>query len=186
MAKPFIAARIPQTVADKLDERVKDSGQGKTDIIINALAQYLGCSIEVPEETQAVDRLIAVEKELTKLQNRVRALEKPIEKDPDLEIPGQRVLSFEASNIDNIVDNKTENTETRAETIKEATDISSDNNLLTHNQMAELTGMKFETVKSRHRKLIPIEWEGKQYNPIRDGKRQKWQIVNSVLSNIDN
>lgn len=77
MPKPFIAARIPQTVADKLEERAKDSGHGKTDIIINALAQYLGCSIDVPEETRAVDRLVTVEKELTELRNRIEVLERP-------------------------------------------------------------------------------------------------------------
>ena len=127
MAKPFIAARIPQKLADKLDERVEELGQGKTDIIVNALAQYLGCSIDVPEETRAVDRLVTVEKELTELQDRVRALEKPTEKAQNPEVSGQQVISFEPSSVDNAVDNQTEN-DKFAESKESRPDISVDNN----------------------------------------------------------
>jgi hypothetical protein len=186
MAKPFIAARIPHVIENKLNERVQASGLSKTEIIVIALAEYLGCSIDVPEETQAVDRLVAVEKKLAELQKLVRALEKPTEKTPPPEIEGQRVLSFEPLNIDNTVDNQTENTETTAEIIREVSDISSDNNLLTHKQMAELSGMKLETVKSRYRREWTIEWQEKQYIPVRKDKLPRWQLVNNALSKADN
>lgn len=178
MAKPFIAARVPQKIEDKLNERVQETGLGKTEIIVSALAEYLGCSIEVPEETRAIDRLVAVERELTELQNRVRALEKPIEKTPGATIPGQQVLPFEDSSVDNTVDNQTENTETTAEIIKKVSDTSFDNNLLTNRQISELTEMKFESVRSRHKKSTPIEWQRKRYIPVKEGKFQKWQLDN--------
>jgi hypothetical protein len=76
MAKPFIAARVPQKIEDKLNERVQETGLGKTEIIVNALAEYLRCSIDVPEETRAIDRLVAAEKELAELKSRISALEK--------------------------------------------------------------------------------------------------------------
>lgn len=186
MAKPFIAARIPQIIADKLDERVKESGQGKTDIIVNALAEYLGCSIDIPEETRAVDRLVAVEKELAELNIRVGALEKPIEKAPNQKVPGQQILPFETPSIDKTTDNQTENAETTAEVIEKSSDTNVNNDLLTHQQMTGLTGMKFETVRSRHKKSTPIEWQEKQYIPVRNGKLPRWQLVNRSLSVFDN
>lgn len=179
MPKPFIAARIPQVIEDKLNDRVQESGLGKTEIIVNALAKYLGCSIDVPEETHAVDRLVAVEKELTELKSRVEALEKPIEKALDPRILGQQVLSFEPSSIDNTFDNQTENIDTKTETIEKVSDTTLDNNLLTNRQISELTGMKLEAVRSRHKKSTPIEWQGTRYIPIKEGKSQKWQLVNS-------
>jgi methyl-accepting chemotaxis protein len=182
MAKPFIAARVPQKIEDKLIERVQETGLGKTEIIVNALAQYLGCSIDVPEETRAVDRLVAVEKELAELQNRVRALEKPTEKTPSPEIEGQRVLSFETLSIDNTIDNQTKNTETMAKIVEEVSDTQTDNSLLTHKQMAALSEIKYETVKGRYRKGLVIEWQGKQYNPVKDGKSPRWQTNIKALS----
>jgi hypothetical protein len=186
MAKPFIAARIPQKIEDKLNEHIQKIGLGKTEVIVKALAEYLGCSIDVPEETQAVDRLVAVEKKLVELQERVRALEKPTEKTSAPQIEGQRVLSFEPLNIDNTVDNQTENTETTAEVIEKINDTGSDNSLLTNRQMTDLTGMKLESVRSRHKKSTSIEWQDKRYIPIKEGKYHKWQIVNDLLSSSDN
>jgi hypothetical protein len=179
MAKPFIAARVPQKIEDKLNERIQETGLGKTEIIVKALAEYLGCSIDVPEETRAVDRLIAVEKELAELQKRVGVLEKPIEKAPDPKIPGQQVISFEPFRINNAVDNQIENAETTDEVIEEINDTDSDNSLLTNRQMTDLTGMKFESVRSRHKKSTSIEWQDKRYIPIKEGKYHKWQLVNS-------
>lgn len=187
MPKPFIAARIPQVLADKLDERTKDSEHGKTGIIINALAQYLGCSIDIPEKTRAVDRLVAVEKELTELRNRITALEKPsnpaIQKelllDNDTVNKSDKGLQIKKSSKQEIAQNNDNNTDKKAENTNKTdgpSNINLDNDQLTNKQISELTGFKFETVRTRHRKSIPIEWEGEQYNPVKEGNRQKWQI----------
>jgi hypothetical protein len=96
------------------------------------------------------------------------------------------VLSFEPLNIDNTVDNQTENTETTAEVIEKINDTGSDNSLLTNRQMTDLTGMKLESVRSRHKKSTSIEWQDKRYIPIKEGKYHKWQIVNDLLSSSDN
>jgi hypothetical protein len=190
MAKPFIAARVPQVIEDKLNDRVQESGLGKTEIIVNALAEYLGCSIDVPEDSRAIDRLVGVEEELTKLRNRIIALEKSsnpaiqkellldnnIVNEADITLKPEKSSKQEiVQNNDNITDKKSENTNRT----DGPSDISSDNKSLTHHEMSELTEMSFETVRGRYKKSTPIEWEGKQYNPVREGKRQKWQILDN-------
>ena len=179
MAKPFIAARVPQKIEDKLNERVQETGLGKTEIIVNALAEYLGCSIDIPNETKAVDRLVTVEKELAELQNRVTALEKPIEKTLDTKNPGQQVIAFEPPSVDNTFDNQTENTETTAEIIKEVSDTSFDNNLLTNRQISELTEMHIKAVGSRYRRAQPIEWQNRRYIPVMNSNPNKWKLDNT-------
>jgi hypothetical protein len=179
MAKPFIAARVPQKIEDKLNERVQETGLGKTEIIVNALAEYLGCSIDVPEETRAVDRLVTVEKELTELQNRVRALEKLTEKTTPPEIEGQRVLLFEPLSVDNTVDNQTESAEITTESIKEVSNKKPDNDLLTNRQISELTERHIKAVGSRHRRAQPIEWQNRRYIPVMNSNPNKWKLDNT-------
>jgi hypothetical protein len=108
MAKPFIAARIPQIVEDRLNERSQESGLGKTEIIVNALAEYLGCVIDAPQETHAIDRLIAVEEELREIKSRLEVLEKPIKEAPIPQIPGQGIIPFDAYKSDNVSDKQSE------------------------------------------------------------------------------
>jgi hypothetical protein len=116
MTKPFIAARIPQAVEDKLNEYSVQHRMGKTEILINALAQYLGCSIDAPIETKAIDRLIELEK-------RVALLEKgsgpPVQKhlfdndaviNSDNKKNAQKQSDFKSDeNLDNKIDDGTEN-----------------------------------------------------------------------------
>jgi hypothetical protein len=190
MAKPFIAARVPQRIEDKLNERVQETKLGKTEIIVNALAVYLGCSIDVPEETHAVDRLVAVEKELSELKNRIAVLEKSsnpaIQKelllDNNIVNEADKTLKPKKSSKQEIVQNNDNSTDKKAENTNRAggsSDINSDNKSLTHHEMSGLTGISFETVRGRYKKSTPIEWDGKQYNPIREEKRQKWQTLDN-------
>ena len=51
MASPFFSGRIPQELYDRLDQHVKESGEGKTQILINALSQYLGIEISTPKSS---------------------------------------------------------------------------------------------------------------------------------------
>ncbi|MEG4286338.1 hypothetical protein QUB68_24725 [Microcoleus sp. A006_D1] len=48
MATVFIGARIPPTLYDKLSEYVNRVGATKSEILIAALAQYLGATEDLP------------------------------------------------------------------------------------------------------------------------------------------
>ena len=114
MTKPFIAARIPQNIGDHLEAHCKKEGVGKTDVIINALAQYLGCSIENPIETNAVDRLTTLERKVAELEKAIQTNSKEEEEKSenisDNESDKKRVtqLSLDEAPSDNITDNETE------------------------------------------------------------------------------
>ena len=48
MAKSQIAVRIPRSLLEKLNSYVDSTGTTKTEVIVGALAQYLGCAETVP------------------------------------------------------------------------------------------------------------------------------------------
>ena len=137
MAKPFIAARVPEVIDEKLRERVESTGASRTDIVISALAQYLGCSIEVPVETNAVDRLVAIEK-------RVEALERKAEQ---------------------LLQSTLDKTEVNT----------SVGGIFTHRDIENLTGIKYGTVRSKHRYQHPIEHKGITFIPIKHESGPRWQ-----------
>jgi hypothetical protein len=48
MGKPQIAVRIPPPLLAELNQYVERVGTSKTDVIISAIAAYLGCAETVP------------------------------------------------------------------------------------------------------------------------------------------
>ncbi len=48
MGKPQIAVRMPPSLMEKLNSYVKKTGTSKTDVVVSAIAQYLGCAENVP------------------------------------------------------------------------------------------------------------------------------------------
>ena len=48
MGKPQIAVRIPPPLLAELNQYVERVGTSKTDVIVSAIAQYLGCAETVP------------------------------------------------------------------------------------------------------------------------------------------
>lgn len=48
MAKSQIAVRLPPSLLAKLNNYVEQTGTSKTDVVISAIAQYLGCADSVP------------------------------------------------------------------------------------------------------------------------------------------
>ncbi|MCA2686790.1 MAG: DNA-binding domain-containing protein [Microcystis sp. M038S2] len=48
MGKPQIAVRIPPPLLAELNQYVERVGTSKTDVIISAISQYLGCAETVP------------------------------------------------------------------------------------------------------------------------------------------
>ena len=74
MASPFFSGRIPQELYDRVDQHIKESGEGKTQILINALSQYLGVEISTLKSSNVnTDLLLS---ELESLKDRVSLLER--------------------------------------------------------------------------------------------------------------
>ncbi|MBD2418237.1 DNA-binding domain-containing protein [Anabaena cylindrica FACHB-243] len=48
MSKPQIAIRMPPSLLQKLNNYVELTGTSKTDVVVSAIAQYLGCADNVP------------------------------------------------------------------------------------------------------------------------------------------
>lgn len=146
MPKPFIAARIPEVIDEKLKAHVASTGADRTTIIVSALAQYLGCSIETPVETKAIDRLEALEKRVEELERRVG---QPVQK----------------SLLEDIV----------ISPAKVADPRDGSKTLLTNRELADLTGSNSNTVKGRHRQDQPIKFEEQTYVPVRVEGKPLWK-----------
>ncbi|PZV13432.1 MAG: hypothetical protein DCF20_15490 [Pseudanabaena sp.] len=76
MASPFFSGRIPQDLYDRIDQHIKESGEGKTQILINALSQYLGFEIPKPKSSNVNTDLFF--SELESLKDRVSLLERSL------------------------------------------------------------------------------------------------------------
>lgn len=141
MASPFFSGRIPQELYDQIDQHIKDSGEGKTQILINALSQYLGIEISTPKSRSPNTDLIL--SELESLKERVSLLERSQPRQLSL-------LSSDNSDNklithDNSIDNKSNNS------IK----------VLTSKEVTELTGIPRGTFEDRHRSgKLPISKNG--------------------------
>ena len=142
MASPFFSGRIPQELYDRVDQHVKESGEGKTQILINALSQYLGVEISTPKSSGVNTDLFL--NELESLKERVGLLERS----------QSQQLSLLSPNNDN--DNK-------LITDDNATDNKPDNSImvLTSKEVTELTGIPRGTFEDRHRSgKLPISKNG--------------------------
>ena len=69
MAKSQIAVRVPPTLLEKLNSYVEKTGTSKTDVVVSAIAQYLGCAESVPLS----QRLAEVERRVAELEKEVRS-----------------------------------------------------------------------------------------------------------------
>jgi hypothetical protein len=79
-AKPFISARIPQDLLEQLESRADATGESKTDILVEALKEYLDPKEPGTEERSSLEqRLRAFEQwavsRLTSIEEKVEELE---------------------------------------------------------------------------------------------------------------
>ena len=133
MASPFFSGRIPQELYDRVDQHVKESGEGKTQILINALSQYLGVEISTPKSSNANTDLFL--NELESLKERVSLLERSHPKQLSMLSPDNN-------------DNKLITTDNSAM-------------VLTSKEVTELTGIARRTFEDRHRSgKLPISKNG--------------------------
>jgi hypothetical protein len=72
MANPFFSGRIPQNLHDRVEQYISESGKSKTELLINALSNYLDFPVEVKQTNSSNDELWIVVKEL---QERIEKLE---------------------------------------------------------------------------------------------------------------
>lgn len=72
MANPFFSGRIPQSLHDRIEQYISESGKSKTELLINALSNYLDFPIEVKETNNSNEGLWIAIKEL---QKRIEVLE---------------------------------------------------------------------------------------------------------------
>jgi len=138
MASPFFSGRIPQELYDRVDQHIKESGEGKTQILINALSQYLGVEISKPSSVNT-DLFLS---ELESLKERVSLLERSQPQQLSL-------LSDNNDNKlitnDNTIDNKPDNSIM----------------VLTSKEVTELTGIPRRTFEDWHRSgKLPISKNG--------------------------
>jgi predicted DNA-binding protein len=48
MSKPQIAIRLSPSLLEELNNRVELTGRSKTDVVVSAISQYLGCADNMP------------------------------------------------------------------------------------------------------------------------------------------
>ena len=73
MPNPFFSARIPQDLLDKIEQRIAETGESKTQILIKALAAYVNHPVEIQEPP--VTKGVSMEM-FASLEDRVANLER--------------------------------------------------------------------------------------------------------------
>lgn len=69
MAKRNVSARIPEEMFEQLEQMAAETGKEKTDLITEAIAQYLGVAVE-----SSRDRLLTLERGMEEMQGKLRLL----------------------------------------------------------------------------------------------------------------
>ena len=69
MTKPQITIRLSPSLLDSLNQYVEQIGTSKTDVVVSAIAQYLGCA----ENTPLSQRMAELEKKVAQLESEVRS-----------------------------------------------------------------------------------------------------------------
>jgi preprotein translocase subunit SecD len=161
MASPFFSGRIPQELSDRISQHCAETGESKTQVLINALSKYLDFPIKPPASTG-----ISVEM-FTKLEQRVAELEKKLE-------------ITTVSNIDNNVateENKNAN-------------ISTDNNDGIVKQLDNIPitnhtdSQSVKPVSSDSTQLSILDTEEQQVEEVAQGNRKPQIIKTNDVTNL--
>jgi predicted DNA-binding protein len=67
MSKPQIAIRLSPSLLEELNNRVELTGRSKTDMVVSAISQYLGCA----DNVLLNQRMGELKKRLTELESKL-------------------------------------------------------------------------------------------------------------------
>ena len=70
MTKGQIAVRVPQPLLDRLNDYVRRTGASKTDVVIGAISNYLGCE----EDVSLHQKVNEMEKRLTEIETKLKII----------------------------------------------------------------------------------------------------------------
>ncbi len=70
MTKPQITIRLSPSLLSELNQYVESTGTSKTDVVVSALAQYLGCvdQVSINQRMAELERRMAVLEAQSKLE----------------------------------------------------------------------------------------------------------------------
>ncbi len=70
MTKPQITIRLSPSLLSELNQYVESTGTSKTDVVVSALAQYLGCAdqVSINQRMAELERRMAVLEAQSKLE----------------------------------------------------------------------------------------------------------------------
>ncbi len=69
MTKPQITIRLSPSLLNSLNQYVEETGTSKTDVVVSAIAQYLGCAESMPLS----QRMAEVERRVAELEAEMRS-----------------------------------------------------------------------------------------------------------------
>ena len=69
MSKIPLAVRIPEKLQEKLDNYIGQTGATKTEVVINALAEYLDCAETIP----LTERLAEFDKRISFVEAKINS-----------------------------------------------------------------------------------------------------------------
>ena len=69
MIKPQITIRLEPSLLSELNQYVESTGTSKTEVVVSAIAQYLGCADQVSMNQRITD----LEKKVAELEYEVRS-----------------------------------------------------------------------------------------------------------------
>jgi hypothetical protein len=70
MSKPQIAIRLSPSLLQELNNYVELTGASKTDVVVSAISQYIGCADNVPLN----QRVGELERRLTELESKLNII----------------------------------------------------------------------------------------------------------------
>ena len=69
MKKPQITVRLSPSLLMELDQYAENSGTSKTDVVVSAIAQYIGCN----ESVRLSQRIAELERRVSVVENKLEA-----------------------------------------------------------------------------------------------------------------
>jgi hypothetical protein len=188
-SKPFIAARIPEELNQALNAHSEATRESRTQALMNALSQYLGVADIAADRPQAsadssslLSRVIRLEEIVEQMQGANIVIEIDNNTDNDLASDNHANNKIVIS-TDNANPPKTEEERSQPALFVMTSDNPDNNNdntgvegAVSTKDLAEMTGMKVSTVKTRSNKGTTVEHNGIVYKPVSKGTRGYWWI----------